>query len=65
LLKKDDPSQQRVYYQSGVGTYKGPSASTPGTTTKILDLMVANTLGAHVRDGYEFLMENCEYPPSP
>jgi hypothetical protein len=82
LLKKDDPSKQKVYCasflfsfdvqyisssildQAGVGTYKGATASTPGAVSKVFDLMIANTLGAHVRDGYAFLMDNCGSFPS-
>ncbi|KAK0435300.1 hypothetical protein EV421DRAFT_1740357 [Armillaria borealis] len=60
LLKKDDPSQQMVYYQSGVGTYEPPQI--PGLLTskiyKTLDLLIACSLDAHVMDGYQFLMQN-------
>ncbi|KDN34067.1 hypothetical protein RSAG8_12855, partial [Rhizoctonia solani AG-8 WAC10335] len=59
LLKKDDPSKQMVYYQTGVGTY-----SSPGLTTSIglaiaskLDEAVAWYLYQHVIDGYRYLME--------
>ncbi|CAE6377862.1 unnamed protein product [Rhizoctonia solani] len=60
LLKKDDPSKQMVYYQTGVGTY-----SPPGTLTSAglaiaskLDEAVAWYLYQHVIDGYRFLMES-------
>ncbi|KAK0484101.1 hypothetical protein EDD18DRAFT_1361944 [Armillaria luteobubalina] len=60
LLKKDDSSQQMVYYQSGVGTYEPPQV--PGLLTstmyKTVDLLIACSLDAHVMDGYQFLMQN-------
>ncbi|KAK0457554.1 uncharacterized protein EV420DRAFT_1271505 [Desarmillaria tabescens] len=63
LLKKDDRSQQMVYYQAGVGTYTPPRI--PGLiTSKVykvrtaVDLMIACSLDAHVMDGYQFLMQN-------
>ncbi|SJK99185.1 uncharacterized protein ARMOST_02475 [Armillaria ostoyae] len=60
LLKKDDRSQQMVYYQSGVGTYEPPKI--PGLLTskmyKTVDLLIAWSLDAHVMDGYQFLMQN-------
>ncbi|KAK0237401.1 hypothetical protein EDD85DRAFT_830042 [Armillaria nabsnona] len=60
LLKKDDPSQQMVYYQSGVGTCEPPQV--PGLLTskmyKTVDLLIACSLNAHVMDGYQFLMKN-------
>jgi hypothetical protein len=52
LLQKDDPNRQKVYYQSGVGTYSGPGAAVPGAVSQALDYMVANTLGDHVRGEY-------------
>ncbi|CAE6500180.1 unnamed protein product [Rhizoctonia solani] len=59
LLKKDDPSKQMIYYQTGVGTY-----SSPGLTTSVglaiaskLDEAVAWYLYQHVIDGYRYLME--------
>ncbi|KAK0221349.1 hypothetical protein IW262DRAFT_1272039 [Armillaria fumosa] len=60
LLKRDDRSQQMVYYQAGIGTYQSPQI--PGLITskiyKTLDLAIACSLDAHVMDGYEFLMQN-------
>ncbi|PBK90885.1 hypothetical protein ARMGADRAFT_1014186 [Armillaria gallica] len=60
LLKKDDPSQQMVYYQSGVGTREPPHI--PGLLRskiyKTVDLLIACSLDAHVMDGYQFLMRN-------
>ncbi|KAF8527210.1 hypothetical protein JB92DRAFT_3087166 [Gautieria morchelliformis] len=59
-LKKDDRTQQMVYYQSGIGTYTTPEIATPmmAKLSKTLDLMFAWNLNAHVMDGYEFLMQN-------
>ncbi|KAK0202259.1 hypothetical protein DFS33DRAFT_1353759 [Desarmillaria ectypa] len=60
LLKKDDRSQQMVYYQAGVGTYiphKIPDLLT-SKMYKTVDLMIAWSLDAHVMDGYQFLMQN-------
>ncbi|TFK65485.1 hypothetical protein BDN72DRAFT_773295 [Pluteus cervinus] len=63
LLKKSDRHKQRVYYQSGVGTYESPTANNPLTRKAskvcgIIDVMLAWDLDAHVMDGYSFLMEN-------
>ncbi|KAK0243677.1 hypothetical protein EDD85DRAFT_945002 [Armillaria nabsnona] len=60
LLKRDDRSEQMVYYQAGIGTYTSPQI--PGLLTskiyKTVDLAIAWSLDAHVMDGYEFLMQN-------
>ncbi|KAI0319543.1 hypothetical protein OF83DRAFT_1170095, partial [Amylostereum chailletii] len=60
MLKKDDPSQQMVYYQAGIGTYTIPQIATPlmAKISKAIDMAVANNLNAHVMGGYEFLMQN-------
>ncbi|KAL0959543.1 hypothetical protein HGRIS_011257 [Hohenbuehelia grisea] len=60
MLKKGDRDTQMVYYQAGIGTYTSPSIATPiaARISKKLDEMVAWNLGAHVQDGYEFLMQN-------
>ncbi|KAJ3924987.1 MAG: hypothetical protein NXY57DRAFT_1033063 [Lentinula lateritia] len=60
LLKKDDPSQQLVYYQSGIGTYTIPQIAQPWMAKlhKAADMMVGIHLDAHVMTGYEFLMQN-------
>ncbi|KAH7926859.1 hypothetical protein BV22DRAFT_1086180 [Leucogyrophana mollusca] len=62
MLKKDDKSQQMVYYQAGIGTYTIPQIATPfmAGVSKTLDMMVGIHLNAHVMDGYEFLMQNYE-----
>ncbi|KAK0207784.1 hypothetical protein IW262DRAFT_1486590 [Armillaria fumosa] len=58
LLKKDDPSQQMVYYQSGVGTYEPPQV--PGLLTskmyKTVDLLIACSLDAHVMEFLESVL---------
>ncbi|KIK76154.1 hypothetical protein PAXRUDRAFT_170739 [Paxillus rubicundulus Ve08.2h10] len=62
MLRKDDPSQQLVYYQAGIGTYTIPQIATPlmAKISKTIDLMVGSHLDAHVMGGYEFLMQNYE-----
>ncbi|KAI6017467.1 hypothetical protein EDC04DRAFT_478799 [Pisolithus marmoratus] len=62
MLKKDDPSQQMVYYQAGIGTYTIPQIATPtyAKLSKTIDMMVGKNLNAHVMGGYEFLMQNYE-----
>ncbi|KIM62348.1 hypothetical protein SCLCIDRAFT_1215226 [Scleroderma citrinum Foug A] len=62
MLKKDDPSQQMVYYQAGIGTYTIPQIATPlyAKISKTIDMMIGNNLNAHVMGGYEFLMQNYE-----
>ncbi|EIN13932.1 hypothetical protein PUNSTDRAFT_110090 [Punctularia strigosozonata HHB-11173 SS5] len=61
MLKKDDANEQMVYYQTGIGTYSGnPLLALPlvQAISRTLDEMVAWNLGRHVKDGYEFLMNN-------
>ncbi|KAI0253200.1 hypothetical protein BJV78DRAFT_1123425 [Lactifluus subvellereus] len=60
MLKKDDKSQQLVYYQAGIGTYTIPEIATPFMTSvhKNIDMALGNHLDAHIMGGYEFLMEN-------
>ncbi|KAF8323165.1 hypothetical protein DL93DRAFT_2162355 [Clavulina sp. PMI_390] len=59
LLDKEDP-HQLVYYQTGVGTYVGPSVTTPigKYISKWADVAMAWYLDAHVIDGYKFLQSN-------
>ncbi|KAH7337376.1 hypothetical protein B0J17DRAFT_718146 [Rhizoctonia solani] len=59
LLKKDDPSQQMVYYQAGVGTYSSPGFLTDAgqTVAATADEGVAWYLYQHVIDGYRYLMQ--------
>ncbi|KAJ7726363.1 hypothetical protein B0H16DRAFT_1592666 [Mycena metata] len=56
MLKKDDKSQQLVYYQAGIGTYSVPEIARPA-----LDAMLGSHLNAHVMGGYEFLMQNYQF----
>jgi hypothetical protein len=61
MLKKDDPMEQLVYYQAGIGTYTGDNVlGTPIVqgTSQLVDQMVAWNLPAHIKDGYQFLMQN-------
>ncbi|EIW87436.1 hypothetical protein CONPUDRAFT_149464 [Coniophora puteana RWD-64-598 SS2] len=60
MLRKDDRSQQMVYYQAGIGTYHIPQMATPAMAAfdKTLDMMIGNHLNGHVMQGYEFLMQN-------
>ncbi|KAF1352435.1 hypothetical protein BDV97DRAFT_293338 [Delphinella strobiligena] len=57
-LKKDDSSQV-TYYQSGIGTY-GSGGLSNGIAAAV-DMAIGSGLGVHVRDAYQFLMQNyCE-----
>ncbi|KAG9004940.1 hypothetical protein FRB94_001978 [Tulasnella sp. JGI-2019a] len=60
LLKKDDPENQLVYYQPGVGTYENPGILMPFylAMSKLLDQAFAWYLDAHIMGGYSFLMQN-------
>ncbi|KAG6330688.1 hypothetical protein ID866_8400, partial [Astraeus odoratus] len=62
-LKKDDPSQQMVYYQAGIGAYGiNSQIGTPFMTalSKTIAMIVGKSLDTHVMDGYMFLMQNYE-----
>jgi uncharacterized protein (DUF2235 family) len=50
MLRKDNPSQQLVYYQAGIGTYTIPQIATPMTAKieKMIDMGIAKDLDAHV-----------------
>ncbi|KZP04656.1 hypothetical protein FIBSPDRAFT_923299 [Athelia psychrophila] len=60
MLKREDVTQQLVYYQAGIGTYTIPEiASSIGASfQKLLDMMIGIHLDAHIMGGYEFLMQN-------
>ncbi|KAH9486042.1 hypothetical protein JR316_0000106 [Psilocybe cubensis] len=60
MLRKDEPEQQMVYYQAGIGTYTIPQIAKPmmAKLHKLMDTMVGVHLDAHVMGGYEFLMQN-------
>ncbi|KAF4612138.1 hypothetical protein D9613_004520 [Agrocybe pediades] len=52
MLRKDDPDQQLVYYQAGIGTYTIPQIAKPMMAKwhKLMDTMVGVHLDAHVMD---------------
>jgi uncharacterized protein (DUF2235 family) len=60
LLKKDDNTKQMVYYQTGIGTTSAADVKSVviRKTSQTLDSMFATTIGHHIRDGYEFLVQN-------
>ncbi|THG96581.1 hypothetical protein EW026_g5276 [Hermanssonia centrifuga] len=60
MLRKDDNSRQLVYYQAGLGTYTDPLLKMPiaSKVSMALDQMLAWNLASHVKDGYDFLMQN-------
>ncbi|EKM57152.1 uncharacterized protein PHACADRAFT_208293 [Phanerochaete carnosa HHB-10118-sp] len=58
MLRKDDTSQQLVYYQPGIGTYTGTNMPIVATISKTLDEMFAMNISSHIKDGYRFLMNN-------
>ncbi|CAE6511368.1 unnamed protein product [Rhizoctonia solani] len=60
LLKKDNPEQQMVYYQTGVGTYTSPAwtSSISQTIAKTADLAVAWSA-----TGIDFLWNRIEVRP--
>jgi uncharacterized protein (DUF2235 family) len=62
MLAKDDPRQQMVYYQAGIGTYTIPQIATPfwSKVSETIDMMLGSHLDVHVMGGYEFLMQNYE-----
>lgn len=66
MLKKDNNSEQMVYYQPGIGT--DTSSHAPGFVdaitrrfAKVLDQAIAWSLPLRTQAGYEFLMQNYEY----
>ncbi|KAF9460646.1 hypothetical protein BDZ94DRAFT_1375663, partial [Collybia nuda] len=59
MLKKDDRSKQMVYYQTGIGTYTTrKSGIITSMIAKTLDAMLGQEIDSHIKDGYEFLMQN-------
>ncbi|KAK0487950.1 hypothetical protein IW261DRAFT_1548713 [Armillaria novae-zelandiae] len=59
LLKRDDRSQQMVYYQVlSLTVTLDKVAQRLSRQELTLDLAIAWSLDAHVMDGYEFLMQN-------
>jgi uncharacterized protein (DUF2235 family) len=61
LLKKDDPTKQLVYYQTGIGTYSEADVRIPAIRkiSQAVDLMFATTLGHHIRDGESHHRARC------
>ncbi|CAE6479853.1 unnamed protein product [Rhizoctonia solani] len=59
LLHKDNPDNQMVYYQAGIGTTSKHFITPIGVAlSKAADMALAHGLQSHVTDGYEFLMQN-------
>ncbi|KAG8732832.1 hypothetical protein FRC11_010666 [Ceratobasidium sp. 423] len=59
LLGKDNPDNQMVYYQAGIGTTsKGFITPVGVAISKAADMALAHGLQNHVIEGYEFLMQN-------
>ncbi|KZP04649.1 hypothetical protein FIBSPDRAFT_391183 [Athelia psychrophila] len=60
MLKREDVTQQLVYYQAGIGTYTIPEIASPisASIQKLFDTMIGINLHAHIMGGYEFLMQN-------
>lgn len=60
LLAKNDQTKQMFYYQPGFGTYTSPEMVNPfmANIVKKFDEAVAFSLGAHLMNGYEFLMQH-------
>ncbi|KAI0301178.1 hypothetical protein B0F90DRAFT_1817192 [Multifurca ochricompacta] len=62
VLKKNSPESQLCYYQesAGIGTYFQPGVVAPffRTVARVLDEAFAWYLSEHIRDGYQFLMQN-------
>ena len=56
-LKKDSPAQ-RIYYQSGIGTYDGGGLQ--GGISASMDMAVGSGLGTHVKDAYHYIMQTYE-----
>ncbi|PMD33119.1 hypothetical protein L207DRAFT_548212 [Hyaloscypha variabilis F] len=55
-LKKDDPTQV-TYYQAGIGTYNGRGGLSKGFSAGI-DMAIGSGLGIHIKDAYQFIMQN-------
>ncbi|KIL60381.1 hypothetical protein M378DRAFT_130749 [Amanita muscaria Koide BX008] len=59
-LQKDDRKKQIVYYQPGIGTYTKRTFIThaANTVASTLDQAVALHLDDHVKEGYQFIVQN-------
>lgn len=49
MLRKDDTSQQLVYYQPGIGTYTGTDLPIISNISKTLDEMFAVNISTHIK----------------
>ncbi|KAG8927360.1 hypothetical protein FRC02_008260, partial [Tulasnella sp. 418] len=58
MLTKNSSSMQKVYYQTGIGTYDPDGWLS--SADKIIDSAVAKTMQHHVTGGYKFLMQTYE-----
>ncbi|KAG6830532.1 hypothetical protein H0H92_000204 [Tricholoma furcatifolium] len=59
-LVKDNHKQQLVYYQPGIGTYNKRQffTRTASTIASAIDQGVALHINDHVKEGYQFIMQN-------
>ena len=56
MLRKDDTSEQLVYYQPGIGTYTGTDLPIISNISMTLDDMFATNLSTHIkRMSYSYL----------
>ena len=62
MLCKDYSDVQKVYYQTGIGTYTTTAIKTPllSKVSETVDMMVATTMDDHIKAGYEWLMQTCK-----
>ncbi|KAF7290730.1 DUF2235 domain-containing protein [Mycena indigotica] len=56
LLPKANRTKQLVYYQAGISTYFTPEIASP--VRHLFSKLADEHLDRHVKDGYEFLMQN-------
>ncbi|KIL60376.1 hypothetical protein M378DRAFT_923486 [Amanita muscaria Koide BX008] len=60
-LQKDDRKKQTVYYQPGIGSYNKYDTYVThagNTVESAVDVAIALTLNAHVKEGYQFIAQN-------
>ncbi|KAM6494616.1 Uncharacterized alpha/beta hydrolase domain (DUF2235) domain containing protein [Amanita muscaria] len=59
-LQKDDRKKQIVYYQPGIGTYNKRTFITHSANTIVstVDAAIALHLDDHVKEGYQFIVQN-------
>ncbi|KAF8890658.1 hypothetical protein BD779DRAFT_1516285 [Infundibulicybe gibba] len=59
-LRKDKPEKQLVYYQPGIGTYNQRRffTQTVSYCASVLDQAIAIHVHDHVKEGYQFVMQN-------